>query len=259
MTIDHEDTRIELIHADDEAKYVLRDAREILAVLRNLVGARALVSARLAPGNESVLSTLVEVAEDGSSLLLDGSADALQNQRMEHADALDCVTQLDKVRIQFLLRGQRLVEDGGSPGFRAAPPDALLRLQRREFYRLQTPISEAVSCTLALPRVDGSRREAELRILDISGGGVAIAVPPVGVQFEPGTEFPDSLLRLPDTAPIPARLVVRNLFRITRRGGAEVLRAGCEFADLPRGAEDAIQRYILRVERTRNARERGRL
>ena len=39
MTIDHEDTRIELIHADDEAKYVLRDAREILAVLRNLVGA----------------------------------------------------------------------------------------------------------------------------------------------------------------------------------------------------------------------------
>lgn len=116
-----------------------------------------------------------------------------------------------------------------------------------------------MSCTLALPRVDGSRREAELRILDISGGGVAIAVPPVGVHFEPGTEFPDSLLRLPDTAPISARLVVRNLFRITRRGGAEVLRAGCEFADLPRGAEDAIQRYILRAERTRNARERGRL
>ena len=206
-----------------------------------------------------MLSTLVEVAEDGSSLLLDGSADALQNQRMEHADALDCVTQLDKVRIQFLLRGQRLVEDGGSPGLRAPPPEALLRLQRREFYRLQTPISEAVSCKLALPRVDGSRREAELRILDISGGGVAIAVPPVGVHFEPGTEFPDSLLRLPDTAPIPARLVVRNLFRITRRGGAEVLRAGCEFADLPRGAEDVIQRYILRVERTRNTRERGRL
>ncbi len=92
MTIDQEDTRIELIHADDEAKYVLRDAREILAIVRNLLGARALVSARLAPGNESVLSTLVAVAEDGTSLLLDGSADPLQNQRMERADALDCVT-----------------------------------------------------------------------------------------------------------------------------------------------------------------------
>ena len=259
MTIDHEDTRIELIHADDEAKYVLRDAREILAVLRNLVGARALVSARLAPGNESVLSTLVEVAEDGSSLLLDGSADALQNQRMERADALDCVTQLDKVRIQFLLKGARLVDEGGSPGFRCALPDSLLRLQRREFYRLQTPLSHSVSCTLALPQADGSRRNTELRILDISGGGVAIAVPPVGVPFEQGTEFANCLLNLPDGPPIPARLIVRNLFRITNRSGAELLRAGCEFADMPRGAEDAIQRYILRVERTRNARERGRL
>ena len=59
--------------------------------------------------------------------------------------------------------------------------------------------------------------------------------------------------------PIPARLVVRNLFRITNRSGAELLRAGCEFADMPRGAEDAIQRYILKVERERNARDRGRL
>ena len=259
MSIDQEDTRIELIHAEDEAKYLLRDSREILAILKHIVSARALVSARLAPGRESYLSALIQVDDGEDGVLLDASADPLQNERILRADALDCVTQLDKVRIQFLLKGARLVDEGGSPGFRCALPDSLLRLQRREFYRLQTPIAEEVSCTIALPRTDGSRREAELRILDISGGGVAIAVPPVGVHFEAGTEFPGSLLRLPDTAPIAARLVVRNLFRITNRSGAEVLRAGCEFADLPRGAEDAIQRYILRVERTRNARERGRL
>jgi c-di-GMP-binding flagellar brake protein YcgR len=34
-------------------------------------------------------------------------------------------------------------------------------------------------------------------------------------------------------------------------------RAGCEFLDLPRNADSIIQRYILRIERTRNARERG--
>lgn len=259
MATDHDDTRIELIHAADEARYVLRDARDILAILRKLVSARALVNARLAPGGESMLSTLVEVAEDGSSVLLDGSADALQNQRMERAEALDCATQLDKVRVQFLLRGQRFVLEDGKPGFRAPPPDALLRLQRREFYRLQTPVVEPLSCTLSLPQPDGSRREARLRILDISGGGVAIAVPPVGIPFEPGTEFEHCQLHLPDTAPITARLVVRNLFRITRRDGAEVLRAGCEFVEMARGADDAIQRYILKVERERSARERGRL
>mgnify|MGYP006173928317 CR=1 FL=1 len=120
-------------------------------------------------------------------------------------------------------------------------------------------MNQANTQAIALPRTDGSRREAELRILDISGGGVAIAVPPVGVRFEQGTEFANCLLNLPDGPPIPARLIVRNLFRITNRSGAEVLRAGCEFADIPRRAEDAIQRYIHTVERERNARERGRL
>lgn len=259
MSIDQEDTRIELIHADDETKYLLRDRREIVAILKHIVAARALVSARLAPGRESYLSALIAADEREAGVLLDASADPAQNERILRAEALDCVTQLDKVRIQFMLKNPRLVDEGGSPGFRCDLPDSLLRLQRREFYRLQTPVSHAVSCTIALPQADGSRRSTELRILDISGGGVAIAVPPVGVRFEPGIEFANCLLKLPETAPIPSRLIVRNLFRITKRSGAELLRAGCQFADMPRGAEDAIQRYILRVERERNARERGRL
>ena len=111
MSIDQEDTRIELIHAEDEAKYLLRDSREILAILKHIVSARALVSARLAPGRESYLSALIQVDDGEDGALLDASADPLQNERILRAEALDCVTQLDKVRIQFLLRGQRLVED----------------------------------------------------------------------------------------------------------------------------------------------------
>ena len=49
------------------------------------------VQIRFAPAPDGRLSTLVEVAEDGESVLLDGSADPLQNQRMERADALDCL------------------------------------------------------------------------------------------------------------------------------------------------------------------------
>jgi c-di-GMP-binding flagellar brake protein YcgR len=259
MSIDQEDTRIELIHAEDEAKYLLRDSREILAILKHIVAARALVSARLAPGRESYLSALIAVDDREDGVLLDASADPVQNERILRAEALDCVTQLEKVRIQFMLKNPRLVAEGGSPGFRCSLPDSLLRLQRREFYRLQTPLAHSITCTLAMPQADGSRRNTELRILDISGGGVAIAVPPVGVRFEPGTEFANCLLNLPDGPPIPARLIVRNLFRITNRSGAELRRAGCEFADMPRGAEDAIQRYILKVERVRIEGYRGRL
>jgi c-di-GMP-binding flagellar brake protein YcgR len=36
-----------------------------------------------------------------------------------------------------------------------------------------------------------------------------------------------------------------------------MLRAGCQFIELPEAMNTAIHRYILRVERERGARERG--
>jgi c-di-GMP-binding flagellar brake protein YcgR len=96
----------------------------------------------------------------------------------------------------------------------------------------------------------------EADVVDISGGGLAITVPPNGIVFEPDMEFADCRLMLPEVGPIATALRVRNLFRITNRDGSVVLRAGCEFLNLSASMASSIQRYILRTERERNARER---
>ena len=259
MHIEQEDTRVELVYGEDEAKYLLRDPVEIKALFRALLASRGLVSARMVPGGQSFITALIE-ADEQHGILLDASTDPLQNDRIAQSEALDCVTQLDRVRIQFLVRRPVRVVEEGKPGSRAPFPTTVLRLQRREFYRLQTPSSSSprrVVCRLPLPLGDGTIREVELNILDISRGGLAIAVPPGGVTLEQGAAFEDCTLLLPDNPPISARLIVRNLFRITRMNGVELLRIGCAFANLSRGAGDAIQRYVLRMERERNARERG--
>ena len=51
MTLDHQHTRIELLDADEEARYIVRDGLEILAIMRGLVASRAGVTllARSAP------------------------------------------------------------------------------------------------------------------------------------------------------------------------------------------------------------------
>lgn len=51
---------------------------------------------------------------------------------------------------------------------------------------------------------------------------------------------------------------MRNLFRVTNRDGSVTLRAGCEFTQLSGNMAATIQRYILKIERERNARERSR-
>ena len=167
---------------------------------------------------------------------------------MERAEALDCVTQLDKVRIQFLLRGQR------RRGRRRGLPRAAVRKPccacSDEFYRLQTRRSRRGEHA-GPPRVDGRPargRAAHPRHQRRRRGDRGCRRWACASSPEPSS--PTACCACPTPHRFSARLVVRNLFRITRRGGAEVLRAGYGFADLPRGAEDAIQRYILRAERT---------
>lgn len=253
MTIEHELTRVELLQADDPSKYLLKDRREIAAVLRRLLDARELVRARGMPGDDSFLTALLQIDEGDSVLVLDGSPDESINARLGRTTQLDCVTQLDKVRIQFVLERPMLQTWRSGAAFRAALPAELLRLQRREFYRLQAPATHALTCSVPLPGAG----EIAWRIIDISGGGIAIAVPPNDASFAPGDEFAGCRIKLPDSPPIHARLTVRNLFRLTTRNGIGMLRAGCEFSDMPPGADEAIQRYILKTERQRSARQRA--
>ena len=253
MTIEHKPPRIEPVQTDDTAKYLLRSSREIAAVLRRLVDSRSLLSVHAAPGNDTFLTALLDVSGDGSMLVLDGSPDRNLNARIGQAAKLDCVTQLDKVRIQFPLERPMLQTWNGKPAFAAALPEELLRLQRREFYRLQTPVADPLNCIVPLPDAG----EVSLRIIDISGGGIAIAAAPDTLSFTAGDSFPGCRIKLPDSEPITARLTVRNLFRVPTRSGAGMLRVGCEFSEMPRGAEETIQRYILKIDRQRSARQRA--
>lgn len=256
MSTDNEQTRIELIRSDEEEKYLLQSPREIRHLLASIVSGRALITAQIHPGNQSFLTALVGLVDDDQALLLDGSTDESINSRIERAAQITCITQLQNIRIQFNVNTPVRTEFEGRPAFRALMPTAVLRLQRREFYRLQTPVTESVVC--AIPDIGGSSvQPAEVRIIDISSGGIAVAVPPSNFNFEPHMEFSGCTLRLPDAEPINTRLVVKNLFRLVNRNGIEMLRAGCQFLDLPRNADNIIQRYILKIERTRNARERG--
>jgi flagellar brake protein len=257
MSEDSGSGRVEPVRYDEEEKYLLRRPREIHQVLQSLLDRHALISAYPALRNHGYPTALLALDEDGRHLLIDGNMQEAINRIIEQAHHLTCVAQLDRIHIQFRLAPlSRMIIDGQT-AFRAPLPEQLLRLQRREFYRLQVPVAQPLTCELPIPRGDGEVEPLPLRVLDISAGGVALAVPADQPQFRPFREYEDCVLHLPDAAPIAVRLMIRSLFRQINQNGRESWRAGCQFTALPRGAEVLIQRYIFRLERQRNARERG--
>lgn len=241
------------------ARFAVRDPREIVQLMHALIEKRPLLNAQAAAGPSFLTVVLAVTPPSGSaggSVLIDAPSDEAVVTRAVATTGLACTTRLDNVRVQFSLGALTRVANEGRAALQAPLPDSVLRLQRREFFRLQTPHSGAPVCAITVDG-PGGKKTVSVRILDISGGGLAILVPPKELDFAPSREFADCLLMLADGPPLPVRLIVRNLFEVERPNGIKVLRAGCEFVGQTTAGSARIQRYIFKIERDRKARESG--
>jgi c-di-GMP-binding flagellar brake protein YcgR len=245
-------TKFELLQSDDFEQYLLHERREIAYILRQLAAHRCMITAYLENGSRFLMTSVLSVSDDDRQIYLDlGSDEALNNEAV-NTNSLMCLTQLEKVKVQFSITRPRLANFGKYSALLAGTPETLLRLQRREYYRLTAPIAHSLICRIP---ARGSSSRVEARVIDISGGGVAVIVPPKDMNLSADEKYMDCRLDLPEFGPVTTTLRVRNIFRITNRSGTDMLRAGCQFEDLPAPMANAIQRYILRVERDRKARD----
>lgn len=250
MTHPDKTSAVELLEPADYGEYMLHNAMEILHVLRQMQQRGSQITLFFNEGADLLLTTLITVDERG--LVFDYGASEAVNQRALKAGKLFCITQIDKVRVQFIVRGLKPATHAGQPAFRAALPNSLLRLQRREYFRLVMPVTRRLTCQIP---VDGER--IEIDVVDLSGGGIAVMVPPKTMSFHAGMTFPGCKIELRDIGVITTTVEVRSIFELTLRNGAHVKRAGCRFVDIPPAMTNLVQRYITKVERERKARETG--
>lgn len=236
-------------------QYMLRTPTEVQVVLRGLYDHVSQITVFFNEGKDMLLTTLAAVTED--HLILDYGPSSEINRKALETDKHFCVATLDKVRIQFILRGFTRVEHQGRPAFRSMLPAEVLRLQRREFFRLVTPIMRPLKCSMPIALPDGSIHMHQANVFDISGGGLGLSAPDERLPFERGMEISNCRIELPEVGLVVTTLRIKSLFEVVLRSGARMRRAGCEFLNLPGPMGTLIQRYIIKVERERKARESG--
>lgn len=241
----------ELLSNDQFSQYLLRSKSEMFSVFRGLVERVSQVTMFFNEGKDMILTSIVSY--DDSGIVLDLGASGEMNRKALEANKLFCVTQLDKVKVQFLLLGVKRIEVGGQPAFKAPLPETVLRLQRREYFRLTTPIARPLKCQITIPDVG----VIEAQVADISGGGIGLMGIPLTVKIEPGMDFSNCKIDLPEVGTVVATVQIRSVFETTTRSGVRSKRAGCQFVNLPGPMMTLIQRYIIKVERERKARESG--
>jgi len=248
----------ELEQNDTYSKYMLSTPLDILFVLRSLLKRGCMATVYFNHGQSFFLTWLLAIGKDERSIILDVASDQAINREALKATRLIVTANLDNVKIQFALTSVQETTFENRPAFIAARPEKLLRLQRREYFRLETPLTNPVRCQVPMTGEDGSVHTLDLTVLDISGGGLSLmASAEISGFFQTGTILSNCRLQIPDESVIATNLCVRSAFRVVSRGGQEYFRIGCEYVNLPGARLNMIQRYITRVERERKAREIG--
>lgn len=241
--------------ADSDERYHVTSPLEIGQILRGLLAQRALISAHAGRHGAFFLTALLEVDDEDGTLVCDYGVDAALTERLLEEPLLTFVTQLDHVRIQFSASGATVENYEGGRAFRVAVPDVVMRLQRREHYRLKIPRGRPLYCEIKLPadaQKVTSAQQITLPVHDISCGGVALTGWPENFGPRPGLQLPDASIELPALGRLVANLWV-VLVESSGGRGPNTGRFGCRFVGANPGVAMLVQRYINRVEREQRA------
>jgi c-di-GMP-binding flagellar brake protein YcgR len=237
--------------------YRVESRREIVALLRRIAEKNQLVRVLLRGEADVCMTSILEVDPDTDTLVLDRSIDRDQNQRMLAGGRASCETTLDKIRILFTVEGLRETGFEGGLAVAAGIPETLVRLQRREYYRMETQVTNPVRVLIPLPPELGGGTHA-FALSDISCGGIAILDNKLLLGATAvGQTLPGCRIELPEIGPVATALEVCSQHDLTLLNNKPSRRLGCEFVDISRGNLANVQRYITKLERERNARLAG--
>ncbi|MBW8077141.1 MAG: hypothetical protein GJU76_03485 [Gallionella sp.] len=240
--------KVKKFSSDSDEKYRITAAKEIEFVLRNVAVKGSRVALYFGAAKEFILTTLLHV--DSHGLWLEQSKNSVTNQQIEADDDLIVVGSHDNVKIQFSAAQPAPVDYQGYPAFFLPLPHTLFRLQRREYFRLMTPVLNPLKCVIPVSdqNIDQPR---EITIMDISGGGVALTCEENNTELLPGKSYANCRIVLPEFGTISGTIVVRNLAVLTDALGKNYKRAGCELQDMDHPSAGLLHRYVMHLQRVK--------
>ncbi len=244
---------IEVLSSDKDSEFVIRSKKEIQSILSRIAEQGARVVLYYDGGNNFILTTLLGMDEHG--IWLDVGPLPESNQRLAQSKKIVFISSHREVKVQFVVHDIEEVLFENSAAFYLPLPDTLLRLQRRDYFRLPTSVSNPLKCII--PAQPGSPVQSPVRspipwrevtIMDISGSGVALACAEHDVELQPGMIYPDCLISLPGVGTLTATIQIKNTAKITRHNGVINWRVGCKFIHLNGEMTTLLQRYLAQLQ-----------
>ena len=241
---------------ENQSPFQIESRREIIALIRGFKEKNQLISMMINGGSEVFITSVLDINDSDNLLIIDSAPNQAANQRILEASSVFFDGLLDRISIQFSSSRLQRITFEDRPALQMPIPIHLIRLQRRENYRINTPVSNPIRCVIPI-ETEGVLNINAFSLVDISCGGIAILDDKRLLEITTGITYQNCQLDLPEIGVINVALEIRSSQDLMLLNGKTSRRIGCAFLNLSSRTLATIQRYIMKLERERNAKITG--
>lgn len=234
-----------MTHSIEDSPFAIHSHKEITFLLEGLAKQKTLVTLETQE-NVVLVTTVLYVSGDEKYVCVDASVDDSVNARLADSKHISFVTQSD-IKVRWYSTHLQLVTmPDGKYAFSMHVPSVVERIQRREYFRLDTPQGKnALIC-----KIPTENEIIEVPLCNMGVGGICVTVkgelPAIFVQ---GEILEGCSIEFPEIGRVPISLRMRGQWStIKTLSGEEFHRLGLQFCNLSRGASNVIQRYMVQLE-----------
>jgi len=229
---------------EENPEFTKYNRKEIVSILEDMVRQHMPLNIQTAEGI-SVLSSVLEVDSEDDTIYLDISPDDRINDRIVASKQVTFFTN-GGVEIRWNTSNLQKVTLTDGDAFFMPIPKSIERIQRREYFRLNTPQgSKALFCKI---QTDKEVFNAPLADMSVGGIGLSIKGEPPSIISQ-GAVLEKCSIDFPGVGIIPLSLKVFGLWPTSKtKSGEQMYHVGLEFVKLTGKASSVVQRYMVQLE-----------
>lgn len=243
----------------DDSQYRVHSRREIISLLNNLMQRNQALTLLINHGPDSIMTLILDIDEQNNTITIDAAKSNMMNELIVSSNQLHFEALFNNIRLTFVANQAKAAINQVQAALIVPIPESMVRLQRRNAFRVTTPITKPLRCVFRVTKPDGTYAAITANLSNISVGGVGLIDESLALDVTKGMIYKDCKLELSETTTISVNLEMRDSQQIKLPNGKIVNRFGCSFVGLPNQTEATIQRTITQLERNQNARASGRL
>jgi len=239
----------QLSEAEIGERFHITGKRPVAFMLSGFVKANDQFSILFGGGDDMMLTRLLAAKPEKGILIFDCSGSDEINRRLLQSSRLVFSGRPGGIHVQFTTGQASEMLFGGGKAFRVDLPAFIVRMQRRETFRIETPRGRPLQ--FFGRRAGGSLLNYPVHDISVAGLGVTASASPEDLAV--GERLENCHFALPeDERELFFSATVRHVTSLVARTGLQQWRVGLQFEDLPALEGNRIQRYIAKIERERH-------